>query len=184
VSAPPRGGWVISREDPRYPDCLRDSPRPPRLIRGIGDVSLLRPGLAVVGSRRATPYGLSCVRVFAGWAAEQGVVVVSGAAAGCDTEAHRAALDVEGATVAVLGCGADVDYPPSAAAVLARIRERGVVVSELEWGATPMRYHFPERNRIIAALSAVVLVVEAGLPSGTFLTADSAAMMRLRSGKW
>jgi DNA processing protein len=102
------------------------------------------------------------------------VVIVSGAAVGCDLAAHTAALEAHGATVAVLGCGADVDYPSSARRVLADIRRDGAVVSELEWGAQPLPYRFPERNRIIAALSAIVLVVEAGLPSGTFITADHA----------
>lgn len=174
MSVVPPGAWEFAHGDERYPPCLRDSPRPPRTLRGFGDRSLLRPGLAVVGSRRATPYGLSCARIFAGWAAEHGVVVVSGAAVGCDMAAHTAALDADGPTVAVLGCGADVDYPRSAARLLGEIRERGAVVSELAWGTRPMPYNFPERNRIIAALASVVLVVEAGLPSGTFITADHA----------
>jgi DNA processing protein len=93
---------------------------------------------------------------------------------GCDMAAHAAALEVDGPTVAVLGCGADVDYPSSAARLLRDMRERGAVVSELPWQAPPLRYHFPERNRIIAALASVVLVVEAALPSGTFITADHA----------
>jgi DNA processing protein len=174
MSGPLHSGWELGLADERYPECLRESPRPPRTLRGIGHASLLRPGLGIVGSRRATPYGESCARLFAGWAAGEGVVVVSGAAVGCDLAAHTAALEAGGSTVAVLGCGADVDYPASASSVLADIRRDGAVVSELEWGALPLRFHFPERNRIIAALSAVVLVVEAGLPSGTFITADHA----------
>jgi DNA processing protein len=166
--------WELEIEDPAYPACLRESPRPPRVLRGIGEPSLLRPGLAIVGSRRATPYGLSCARIFGEWAAEHGVVVISGAAYGCDMAAHKAALDAGGHTVAVLGCGADLDYPRSAERLLARIRAGGAVVSELPWGAPPLPYQFPERNRIIAGLAAVVLVVEAGLPSGTFITADHA----------
>jgi DNA processing protein len=166
--------WVLEHDDPLYPACLRESPRPPRSLRGIGDPSLLRPGLAIVGSRRATPYGLSCARIFSEWAAEHGVVVISGAAYGCDMAAHKAALDAGGRSVAVLGCGADIDYPRSAERLLARMRQHGAVVSELPWGAPPLPYHFPERNRIIAGLAAVVLVVEAGLPSGTFITADHA----------
>lgn len=167
-------GWELPIDHGAYPECLRLSPRPPVLLRGIGDATALRPGLAVIGSRRATPYGLSCARAFAGWAAQQGVVIVSGAAVGCDMAAHDAALEADGMSVAVLGCGADVDYPRSAAGLLGALRSRGVVVSELPWGAPPLPRHFPERNRIIAGLAAVVLVVEAGLPSGTFTTADHA----------
>jgi DNA processing protein len=174
VSTRPPAGWELASHESGYPACLVDSPRPPRVLRGFGDRSLLRPGLAVVGSRRATPYGESCARLFAAWAAEHGVVVISGAAVGCDLAAHTAALAVRGQTVAVLGCGADIDYPRSAARVLAHMRTHGTVVSELPWGTRPLRYHFPERNRIIAALASVVLVVEAGLPSGTFSTADHA----------
>jgi len=170
----PVGGWEVRVHASGYPACLRESPRPPRELRGFGDRTLLRPGLAIVGSRRATPYGESCARVFAAAAGERGVVIISGAAVGCDMAAHTAALAVGGMTVAVLGCGADVDYPASAARLLARMRTDGAVVSELPWGTRPMPYHFPERNRIIAGLAAVVLVVEAGLPSGTFSTADHA----------
>lgn len=167
-------GWELLRGDEQYPPCLEASPRPPEVLYGYGDVRSLRLGLGVVGARKATPYGLACARRFAGWAAGHGVAVVSGAAIGCDQAAHRAALEEAGPTVAVLGCGADVDYPSGASRLLDSIRERGVVVSELPWGARPTRWTFPERNRIIAALSAAVLVVEAALPSGTFSTADAA----------
>jgi DNA processing protein len=161
--------------EPGYPECLSLSPRPPRVLYGIGDPAVLGPGLGVIGSRKATPYGLACAARFAGWAAERGVTVVSGAAIGCDLAAHRAALDAGAPTIAVLGCGADVDYPRRAADLLAALRAgSGAVVSELAWGVPPMRGHFPARNRIIAGLSAAVLVVEAALPSGTFSTADHA----------
>jgi DNA processing protein len=158
-----------------YPVHLLDSVRPPEVLHGMGDSSALVPGLAIIGSRRATPYGLTCARLFARCAAESGVTVISGAAIGCDLASHTAALESGGRTVAVLGCGADIDYPHRAASALARMRAGGgAVVSELEWGAAPLPYHFPARNRIIAGLSAAVLVVEAALPSGTFSTADSA----------
>jgi DNA processing protein len=103
------------------------------------------------------------------------VTVISGAAIGCDLAAQTEALDAGGRSVAVLGCGADVDYPQRSARTLARLRAgEGAVVSELDWGASPLPRQFPSRNRIIAGLSAAVLVVEAALPSGTFSTADSA----------
>ncbi len=166
--------WEWRRDTPGYPDCLSVSPQPPDTLYGIGRADTVRPGLAIVGSRRATPYGLACARVFAMWAAQTGIVVVSGAAAGCDQAAQRAAVAAGGASVAVLGCGADVDYPASASDLLAALRQDGAVVSELPWGTHPARHAFVRRNRLIAALSGAVLVVEAGLPSGTFTTADFA----------
>lgn len=169
-----REGWRIDRGDGGYPDCLESTPHPPDILWGMGDPALLRPGLAIIGARRATPYGLSCARMFAGWAAEHGVVVISGGAVGCDRAAHEAALDAEGSTVAVLGCGPDVDYPRDSDGLMRRIRERGATLAELPWGVGPRAYHFPKRNRLIAGLAGAVLVVEAALPSGTFSTADHA----------
>jgi DNA processing protein len=161
--------------DPGYPAHLAATPRPPKTLYGIGDPSALVPGLAIVGSRKATPYGLAVARVFAGYAASNGVAVISGAAVGCDMTAQLAALEAGGRTVAVLGCGADVDYPSRASTLLSRLRGgEGAVVSELAWGTPSVRGHFPARNRIIAGLSAAVLIVEAALPSGTFSTADHA----------
>lgn len=158
----------------RYPAQLRSSPDPPEVLYGIGDPSTLELGLAVVGSRHATPYGLEITTRFSGWAARSGYVVVSGGAIGCDQAAHQAALAVNGRTVAVMGCGADVSYPRSAESLFRQIAERGAVVSEQPWETTPRPWMFRRRNRIIAALSGAVLVVEAGLPSGTFSTADEA----------
>lgn len=166
--------WELTPDDEAYPACLLRSPRPPKVLYGVGDPAALREGLAVVGARKATPYGLVCAKRFAGWAAANGVTIVSGAAIGCDSAAHRAALAAGGATVAVLGCGADVDYPRSAAPILAEIRRRYAVVSELPWGDGPRRNAFPARNRIIAALARAVLVVEAAVPSGTFSTVEAA----------
>ena len=128
----------------------------------------------MIGARKATPYGLKCAELFAGWAAAAGYVVISGAAVGCDSAAHQAALDAGGRTVAVLGCGADVVYPRGAAPLLARIAKAGAVISELEWGHPPAKWTFRARNRIIAGLASALLVVEAGLGSGTFITADYA----------
>ncbi len=170
----PPDGWEIDKGDPRYPETLLTTPDPPKRIYGLGNPNLLTPGLAVIGARKSTPYGRSCAHLFAGWAASRGVVIVSGAAVGCDQAAHRAALEVDGATVAVLGCGADVDYPRDATQLLDVIRARGAVISEQPWGSTPRRWAFSRRNRIIAGLSHSVLVVEASLPSGTFSTADHA----------
>ncbi|HEY3318643.1 MAG TPA: DNA-processing protein DprA [Coriobacteriia bacterium] len=157
-----------------YPAPLETAMRPPEVLYVAGDPGLLDYGLAVVGARRATPYGITCARRFAGWAAEQGVTIVSGAAHGCDNAAQQAAVDVGGTSIAVLGCGADLDYPPSSSKLLAHLRQHGAVISEVPWGRDPTRYAFPERNRLIAGLSRAVLIVEAALPSGTFSTARHA----------
>lgn len=159
---------------PDYPRRLVESPRPPRVLYVAGDPERLVPGLAVIGARRATPYGLRCARMLAGWAAGEGVTIVSGAACGCDQAAQLAAVEAGGSSVAVLGCGADVDYPRSSRELLAHLRSHCAVVSELPWGHDPLRQAFPARNRLIAALSEAVLIVEAGMPSGTFSTAEHA----------
>lgn len=166
--------FVLVLGSAEYPPQLAECPDPPKVLYGIGDPAALRPGLAIVGARRATPYGLRATRVFAGWAASRGITVISGAAIGCDREAHAAALEQGGPTVAVLGCGPDVDYPHRSAALLASMRMHNAVVSECPFGQQPLRFAFARRNRIIAGLSSAVLVVEAGLPSGTFSTADAA----------
>jgi DNA processing protein len=168
--------FALKLGEPGYPEQLAESPNPPELLYGIGDPGALARGLAVIGSRRATPYGRAAARMFAGWAASVGIVITSGGAVGCDQAAHRAALEVGGLTVVVLGCGADVDYPRGASSLLAKVRagDCGCVVSEQPWGTPPLRWAFARRNRIIAALSQAVLVVEAALPSGTFSTADFA----------
>lgn len=157
-----------------YPQQLALTPDPPKVLYGLGDPHALVPGLAVVGARKATPYGLQAGELFAGWAARSGYSIISGGAIGCDQAAHRAALAVGGTTVAVLGCGADVIYPSNAVQMLAEIGRAGAVVSEQPWGSPPQRWTFRTRNRIIAGLGAALLVLEAGLPSGTFSTADYA----------
>lgn len=166
--------FALSIDDPAYPAHLRLTPEPPKVLYGIGEPSCLVPGIAVIGARKATPYGLSAAALFAGWAGDAGYLVVSGGAIGCDQAAHFAARASDAPSVAVLGCGADVDYPSNAVSLLADLRMHGAVVSELPWGAPPQRWAFRRRNRIIAGLSAAVLVVEASLPSGTFSTADYA----------
>lgn len=167
--------FELTEGDADYPPQLRETPHPPRVLYGRGNTSALGLGLAVIGARRATPSGLDVTRTLAGWAAAAGYPVISGAAYGCDQAAHRAALDAGGVTVAVMGCGVDVSYPRSAQRLLDAIATSGgAVVSEYPWGTQPKPWMFRQRNRIIAGLSAAVLVVEAGLPSGTFSTADEA----------
>lgn len=168
---------VLESSDSRYPAMLLDLPgEPPRLfVRGDPDL-LSESGLAVVGSRRATPYGLAVAELAAKIAVESGIAVVSGGAVGCDQAAGRCAVQRGGRNVIVLGCGADVVYPKSSASLINRTIEGGGAVISLEpWGTPPRRYAFPKRNRIIAALSRATLVCEAGMPSGTFSTAETAS---------
>jgi DNA processing protein len=165
----------LEEGDACFPEGLRKVERPPArlFVKGSCD-ALAVPGLAIVGARKATPYGLSCARRFARIAAAQGIAVVSGGAIGCDQAAHRGALDVGGVTVVVLGCGADVVYPARADGLFAQVvEEGGSIVSEAPWGAPPSRWGFRRRNRLIAGIARATLIVEAGLPSGTFSTADA-----------
>ncbi|MDZ4181063.1 MAG: DNA-processing protein DprA [Coriobacteriia bacterium] len=158
-----------------YPSRVREGVDPPPTIYGIGEASLLdTPTLGVIGARKATPYGLKAARMLAGWAAAEGYTIISGAAIGCDQAAHQAALEEGGRTVAVLGCGCDVDYPAGAHELLQVLRLEHAVVSERPWEAPPARWAFRQRNRLIAALSDSLLIVEAALPSGTFSTVDFA----------
>lgn len=166
----------ISSDDDRYPPLLLEVANPPKHLYVRGDARvLLRGGIAVVGARRATPYGLGCAAMFAARAAALGVAIISGGAIGCDQEATRAALVQKAPAVVVLGCGPDVVYPKSAGALIADVLScGGAVVSENPPGYPPLRETFVRRNRIIAGLADATLIVEAGLPSGTFSTADAA----------
>jgi len=146
----------------------------PELLYGKGEPASLRPGVAIIGARNATPYGISAARAVATWAAEMGLTVYSGCARGCDQAAHHGALEAGGKTVAILGCGADVIYPTRAATLLDRIAENGCVTSQYRWGTPPAAYRFRQRNWLIAALSQFVVVVEARIPSGTFSTVEHA----------
>lgn len=167
---------VIGRGDGWYPPSLLDLADPPDRLHAVGDpAALAMPSIAVVGARKCTPYGRACARRFAALAAERGFCVVSGGARGIDGEAHRAAMEAGGTTVAVLGGGCDQPYPPEHAGLFQEIvGHGGVVVSEREWDERPMPYAFRQRNRIVAALAGAVLVVEAGLPSGTLSAAVGA----------
>ncbi len=137
-----------------------------------GNVELLNgPCVAIVGTRRATPYAERVARELGRTLARAGACVVSGMARGVDAEAHRGALDVNGATCAVLGTGVNLVYPKAHAELHAQIGERGLLLSELEPDDPAHGGSFPERNRIIAALSQLTIVVEAGVKSGALITA-------------
>ena len=167
--------FEIARGTKDYPDVFEAVPEPPERLYVIGDPSALKEGLAVVGARKATPYGLNATKMLAGRAAELGVVVISGGARGCDAAAHEAALAAGGQTVAFLGGGCDEPYPKSNVDLFRRIvKGGGVVASEFPWHYPPKPFMFRKRNRLIAGLARATLIVEAGLPSGTFSTADEA----------
>jgi DNA processing protein len=127
--------------------------------------------VAVVGSRNPTPYGRHMARIISGGLAASGVTVVSGLARGIDTEAHRAALDKGGRTLAVLGCGLDIDYPRGSGELRRRIVASGALLSEFDPGTPPLPRNFPSRNRIISGLSLAVVVVQAKGRSGSLITA-------------
>lgn len=166
---------LIAKNSTEYPSLLLKIPRPPEMLRLIGNPDSLHDGIAIIGARKATPYGRGCARKFARIASSLGVTVVSGGALGCDTEAHLGALEGGSPTVVVLGGGCDCLYPKRNKQLFQRIIDvGGAIVSERDWTEPPLPWMFRERNRIIAGLSKATLVVEAGLPSGTFSTADEA----------
>ena len=172
--------WACCRHGELYPDPLRDAADAPWALIGRGSPALLEDleltaAVTIVGARRATSYGREIARELARELALAGMTVVSGLAFGIDGCAHRGALDAGGATIAVLGCGADVAYPPSHRSLWRRISDRGLVLSELPPGAPPWRWTFPARNRIMAALAGMTVVVEAAARSGSLITADLAA---------
>ena len=159
------------------PSLLRTIHDPPKCLylRGQGNPAVLAgPAVAIVGARACSPYGKQVARMLARELAAAGIVVVSGLARGIDGEAHRGALDGEGTTVAVLGCGIDRDYPASHSKLAQTIAERSLLVSEYEPGVEPAPWRFPARNRIIAGLCAATVVLEARDRSGALITAGFA----------
>lgn len=171
--------WACCRHDPRYPRGLHDAADAPWALIGRGDPALLEQlepegAVTVVGARRASSYGRGVARELGRELAAAGLIVVSGLAFGIDACAHRGALEA-GRTVAVLGCGADVAYPASHRSLWRRICEQGLVLSELPPGTGAWRWAFPARNRIMAAIAGMTVVIEAALRSGSLITADLAA---------
>ncbi|WP_293759877.1 DNA-processing protein DprA [uncultured Aquitalea sp.] len=170
------GCSLMTLADPDYPQALAESPSPPPLLFLRGRRAMLQqPLLAMVGSRSATPVGEKTARRFAGQLAEHGYTIVSGLAGGIDAAAHRGALEYPSSTIAVIGTGIDRVYPSANRQLARDISDQGLIVSEFALGLGPLASHFPRRNRIIAALSRGCLVVEAGLKSGSLITARLAA---------
>jgi DNA processing protein len=168
---------VIRRGDPEWPRMFAEFVTEQPIRRLFVDGRPLPSGeraVAVVGSRRPTSAGIYAASAISRGLAEAGFTVVSGLAVGIDAVAHKTALDCSGHTVAVLGCGHGVDYPRVNSDLRKRIARSGTIVSEYERDVQPQRFHFPERNRIIAALSAAVVFVEGGPKSGGLITARHA----------
>jgi DNA processing protein len=166
----------IGRRSEEYPTRLEHLHDPPDDLWARGALALPADRMvAIVGTRRATEYGRRMAADIAWGVASAGWTVVSGLASGIDAAAHRGALDAAGATVAVLGCGVDRVFPRGNAGLYESVARYGLLLSEFEPGTGPRKHHFPQRNRIIAALSRAVVVVQAGQPSGALITADLAS---------
>ena len=175
ATAPDRELALVTILDEQYPAALRDLHDPPAVLWVHGEWGALRqPVVAVVGTRRATSYGLRMTREIVAALARAGASIVSGMALGIDATAHIAALEMNGNTIAVLGTGADVAYPRAHVALHREIGARGLVLSELPPGARSGPGSFPRRNRIIAALATLTIVVEAPMKSGALLTSGHA----------
>lgn len=167
---------VITMEMPEYPELLKKIKAPPEKLFCSGDISLLNSRCAaVVGSRKTTQYGRNTAVEISSRIASHGITVVSGMAMGIDTCAHIGALKAGGGTIAVLGCGTDICYPPENVKLKEQIEDNGLIVSEYPPGTRPERYHFPQRNRIISGLSELTAVIQAGSCSGALITAELAA---------
>ena len=170
-----QGISAISRLSENFPAALLQISDVPCILYYCGQLSLLkRKGVAIVGSRRPTTYGLTQARLMAGELCKEGLVIISGLARGIDTAAHQGTLEKKGATIAVLGSGLDCPYPPENNRLLEEISRAGLLLSEYPPGTEPLSYHFPARNRIISGLSLGVLVIEARARSGSLITCDFA----------
>jgi DNA processing protein len=172
------GCWATCPHDRFYPESLREVPGTPSALIARGDPAILldfdwSDAAAIVGARRASAYGREVARALGRDLAAAGITVISGLAFGIDSCVHRGALE-GGRTIAVLGCGADIAYPAAHRGLWRQIAERGLVLSELAPGTTPWRWAFPARNRIMAGLAGITVVVEAAERSGALGTADLA----------
>ncbi len=166
---------IIPCDDPLYPALLKNIHDPPVVLYVLGAPELLTcRGMGIVGSRAATHYGKDIAQQMAGSLSRQGFTIISGLALGIDAAAHNGALAAEGKTIAVLGCGLDIVYPPSNHNLYKRIASAGAVVSEYPLGTKPDSFRFPARNRIISGLSLGIVVVEAANRSGSLITASHA----------
>lgn len=174
----PPDAWSIDRGDPEFPLSLADDPKPPSRIHGLGDRNLLADGgarVAMVGARRCTSYGRDVARRFGRELSAAGVSVVSGLALGIDGAAHEGALQAENGAppIGVVASGLNIVYPPRHVQLWDSVAQRGCLITEADFGIEPEPWRFPERNRIIAALADIILVVEAHHSSGTRHTVEA-----------
>lgn len=166
------GQHIITLGDTHYPPALLEIPDPPSVLYVRGNLDLLaQRGIAIVGSRNATPQGIRTAESFAQALAAQGLSIISGLALGIDAAAHRGALAAQGTTLAVIGTGADRLYPARNKELALSIIEHGAILSEFPLGTLALAHNFPRRNRIISGLARGVLVVEAATESGSLITA-------------
>ena len=173
-AAPEEGHRVVPRGSPDYPPRLASIPDPPPVLWARGALGPCLRAVAIVGSRFATPHGLEVGAGLGQGLARAGFDVVSGLARGVDAASHRGALRGGGRTIAVLGCGVDVVYPPEHARLAEGIASGGALVSEFAPGVPPHGWHFPRRNRVISGISLGVVIVEAAQRSGSLITARCA----------
>lgn len=165
------GARLVTLLHEEYPSLLKEIPDPPPYLYVKGTIPISTTAIAVVGSRRASDYGITVTTRLSRELAGQGVAIVSGLAMGVDAAAHRGALQVSGATVGVLGCGIDLIYPAENRQLYREMEEKGAIISEFAPGTQPDAPNFPRRNRIISGMARGVLVVEAAERSGSLITA-------------
>lgn len=166
------GHGLLAWDDADYPAALLETGDPPPVLYTIGHASLLRrPGMAIVGSRNATPQGCADAEAFARALSDAGLTIISGLALGIDAAAHRGGLAGKAGTIAILGTGPDRVYPARNRDLAHAIADRGLILSEFMPGTPPMPSNFPRRNRLISGLARGLLVVEATLSSGSLITA-------------
>lgn len=169
------GAELITLHDERYPQHLRDIFDPPLVLFALGNTEFLKsPQIAMVGTRRPTPYGIAAAERLSADLARAGLGITSGMARGIDTASHKAALNENGETVAVLGCGVDILYPADNRRLYSEIAKRGLLISEFPMGAPAYPQNFPIRNRIVSGLSLGVVIVEGAQHSGSAITAKLA----------
>ncbi len=165
------GGQVVTMHHPDYPPSLRQSMAPPPMLFVRGSIQAAdQAAIAIIGSRKATAYGMAAAQSISASLAKAGLTIVSGFARGIDSAAHRAALNHQGRTLAILGCGLDVCYPVENRDLFQRLPEQGAFLSEYPLGTPPHAGHFPERNLLIASLTLGTVVMEAAERSGTLIT--------------
>ena len=169
-----KGIDIITVDSEKYPAKLKEIYDPPFILYVIGNLEIREKNIAVVGARKCTLYGRAVSRNISKLLSEYNIGIISGMARGIDAEAHRGAMDGNGFTCAVLGCGCDIAYPPENKKLMLEIEKKGAVVSEYPPGTQPISYNFPARNRIISGLSDGVLIIEAGEKSGALITANFA----------